>query len=110
MFTPWGDTHISCVKDGIPTIDCIFPLVQIIINAALTLVGTVAILLILTASIKYITSGGGKGAEEAKNMLTYAIIGLLIVLGSFFIIALIKQFTGVGGIGCLLKFGFGSCQ
>lgn len=95
----WG----SCVINGIPTIQCVVPLFQLIISAALTLVGTVAVILILVASIKYITSGGGKTAEEAKNMLTYAIIGLVIVLLSFFIVNLIAGFTGVHELKC---FGF----
>ncbi len=99
----WG----TCIVNGIPTIQCIFPLVNIIINAALGLVGTVAVLLILYASIKYITSGGGKSAEEAKNILTYAIVGLIVVLGSFFIVRLIAGFTGVE---CINTFSFFSCQ
>lgn len=97
----------DCVKNGIATIQCIVPIYRIVVSAALALVGTVSVILILAASIKYITSGGGKAVDEAKNMLTYAIIGLLLVLGSFFVVGLISGFTGVR---CLLSFGFGVCQ
>lgn len=97
----------DCVQNGIPTIRCIVPIYHIIVSAAVTLVGTVSVILILAASIKYVTSGGGKAVDEAKNMLTYAIIGLLLVLGSFFIVGLISGFTGVR---CLMSFGFDSCQ
>lgn len=99
----WG----KCVVNGIPTIDCIIPLVRTLISVALSLVGTVAVILIIAAGIKYITSGGGKAVDEAKNMLTYAIIGLLIVLGSFFIVGLVSGFTGVA---CIMNFGFSSCN
>ncbi|HEX7042524.1 MAG TPA: hypothetical protein VF189_04695 [Patescibacteria group bacterium] len=98
----WG----TCVKNGIATIDCIVPIFQSVVGAALALVGTTAVILILVASIKYITSGGGKAVDEAKNMVTYAIIGLIIVLVSFFVIGLISGFTGVK---CIMTFGFGGC-
>jgi hypothetical protein len=91
---------------GIPDIACITPLFQRAIGIAVGLVGTVSLLLIIYAGIKYITSGGGKGVEEAQKILTYAIIGLLIVLFSFFIVGLIAGFTGVQ---CLMKFGIDNC-
>lgn len=100
----WG----NCLsKEGIPTLQCIPTLISGAINIALGLAGTVAVLLIIAAGIKYITSGGGKAVDEAKNMLTYAIIGLIVVLSAFFIVRLIGGFTG---ITCFFSFGFGTCQ
>lgn len=93
----------DCVKNGIATISCIVPIFGLVINAALALAGTASLVLILVAAIKYITSGGGKAVDEAKNMLTYAIIGLIVVLVSFAIISLISELTGVH---CLISFGF----
>lgn len=101
----WG----NCVDKatGIPTIGCIVPLYQIALGAALSLIGTVSLFLIIAAGIKFITSGGGKQVDEAKNMLTYAIIGLVIVLVSIFIINLI---AGITGVTCIMSFGFSSCH
>lgn len=88
----------DCVVNGIPTLSCIGPLLQIALGTALNLVGTVALFMIIVAGITFITSGGGKQVEQAKNMLTYAIIGLVIVLLAYFIISLISGLTGVSCI------------
>jgi len=98
----------DCVTDkGIPTLSCIGPLFQIALGTALNLVGLVALLMIIIAGIMFITSGGGKQVEQAKNMLTYAIIGLIVVLLAYFIISLI---AGLTGVTCILTFGTTSCQ
>lgn len=98
----WGD----CVLNGVPTISCITPVFHIALGTAISLIGTVSVILIIVAGIKFITSGGGKQVDEAKNMITYAIIGLVIVLVAFFIINLV---SGITGITCIMSFGFSSC-
>ena len=95
---------------AIPTLNCIGPLITSAIQIALSLVGTVSLLLIIFAGIKYITSGGGKQVDEAKNMLTYAIIGLLIVLVSVFVIYLVGGITGVTCILGKTPFSNASCN
>ena len=99
----WG----NCISNGIVTLGCIPALYTAAISLALTFVSTAAVVLLILAGIKYITSGGGKQIEEAKNMVTYAIIGFIIVLLSFFIIDLVARTTGVL---CILSFGIQSCQ
>lgn len=60
------------------------------------LAGVVIFLMILVGGFKFMTSGGDpKKSEEAKGTLTWAIIGLLVLIGAWFILSLIKQFTGV---------------
>ncbi|HXS14729.1 MAG TPA: hypothetical protein VN711_01250 [Candidatus Saccharimonadales bacterium] len=93
----------SCLNNGVVTFGCIIPLVSRIIGVALGLAGTASLLLILAAGVKYITSGGGKAVDEAKNMLTYAILGLVVVLLAVFIVNIISYITGVH---CLRTFGF----
>lgn len=99
----WGKCSPT---QGIPDISCIPPLIGWVTRVALGFIGTVSLFLLIAAGIKYITSGGGKGVEEAKNMITYAIIGLIVVLLSFFIVDLIGYFTGAT---CILNFGFSGC-
>lgn len=82
------------------TLEClsktIFPSV---INAALTFAGVATVILIIVAGIKYITAGGdNKQVEGAQKTLTYAIIGLAVVLFSFLIINVISYVTGVSCI------------
>lgn len=99
-----------CSPGGIPTLGCIAPLIQSAIQIALSLVGTISLLMIIYAGIKYITSGGGKQVDEAKNILTYAIVGLILVLVSIFIIYLIGNITGVTCILGKTPFSNASCQ
>lgn len=90
-----------------PTLGCAFYLIQTIISWLLTFAGVVALILIIYSGIKLITSGGDpKQVEGAKKILTYAIIGLLVVLLSFAIVSLIAYATGVD---CIKVMGFGAC-
>lgn len=60
-------------------------------------VGAIAltIIFIMLSGIEWITSGGDeKKIEKAKGRLTYSIIGLIVILGSFFIINSIITLLG----------------
>lgn len=95
----WG----SCVQKiegsdgaGVPTLGCIWVVLSNVINAALVLSGVVAIFLIIWAGFQYVTSSGDKEkVDAARKRLTYAIIGLIFIFMSFFIINFIATFTGV---------------
>lgn len=101
LFTEdWGE----CVRplEGIPdatgvaTISCIWIVLQNVINAALVLSGVVAVFLIIYSGYQYVTSSGDKEkVDNARKRLTYAIIGLVIVMMSFVMVNLLSQFTGV---------------
>ena len=56
----------------------------------------IAFVILVLGGFRYITSGGDpKKAEEAKNIITYAIFGLLALVGIWFLLKLIAVFTGV---------------
>jgi len=58
-----------------------------IINIFSILVGIIAVVMVIFGGFKYITSGGDSGnVTGAKNTLIYAIIGLLVVALSQFIV------------------------
>jgi hypothetical protein len=58
-----------------------------VVNIFSMIVGAVAIIMIIYGGFKYITSGGDSGnVTAAKNTLIYAIIGLIIVALSQFIV------------------------
>ncbi len=68
-------------------------------NSLLNVVMLVAALLVFAymiwGGVEWITSGGDKGkAESARNKLTAAIIGLVIVAASYAIVTLVVQFLG----------------
>lgn len=58
-----------------------------VVNLISLIVGIVAIIMIIYGGFRYITSGGDSGrVGNAKNTLIYAIIGLIIVALSQFIV------------------------
>jgi len=101
--------HNACGDDMCPAqATCIISIFPKVINAALQIIGAVVVIIIIMAGIKFLMSGGdNKQIEGAKNTLTYAIIGLVIVFGSYLIINLIAFVTGVH---CIQFFGFNNCQ
>ena len=103
----WTINGQSCLVNSIPTLACIVPLYRIALGTAMSFIGVASLFMLIFAGIKLIMSGGGKQIEEAKNMITYAIIGLIIVLLASFIIAQIASFTG---LMCIMTFGLNSCN
>lgn len=99
---------LDCSTAGVATLDCLPNLFQNIISWLLYFAGAAAVFLIILSGIKFITSGGeAKQAEEARKTLTYAVIGLVVILLAFFIISIISHVTGVA---CIFKpFGLNTC-
>jgi len=94
-------TWADCVEKGtdVATLSCIPIIIKNIVNAALVFAGVTALILIIYAGIMYITSKGDPAkVEGAKKTGTYAILGLIVIFLSFFIINIISQVTGVDQI------------
>ena len=114
-FQKLEDTDPKCVfisdtGKHVVTIDCIPVIVGNVIYWLLILAGIAALILIIISGFKFVTSGGDpKQAEGARKTLTWAIIGLIVVLLSFGIINFISYTTGVDK-ECLTKFGFSQCK
>lgn len=75
--------QISAEDAGIPTIgaDSLF---TNILNTTYFLAGTIAVIVIIVAGIMYTTSSGDTGRiTKAKNLLTYSIVGLVVVVSAF---------------------------
>jgi len=55
------------------------------------------------AGFQYVTSAGDKiGLEQARNKITYSLLGLAIVVGAYAIATIIKAVFGVSLIGGIL--------
>lgn len=86
-----------------PTVDIIDPkeetktasgVINAVIGWVLLLVGAIAVLFLVWGGIKYVTSAGNKDkAESAKQTITYAVIGLIVVILAEVIVSLV---TGTG--------------
>ena len=104
----WGECVQKIGNSEVATLNCIGPLFENIIGALLSFAGAVALFFIIFSGFKYMTSGGdSKQLEGARKTLTYAIIGLVVILGSFFIINLVSTATNVP---CIRTFGFDNCK
>lgn len=92
----WQANADYIAEGDIPTIYGLEAMVANILNIIIGLAGVVLLLMLIGGGFGYITSGGDKEkAAKAKNTLTYAILGLLVILGAWLIIRLIEEFTGL---------------
>ncbi len=95
---------LSGGAQGYPSFDALGGCTANLIKVFITLCGVAALVMFLIGTVKYITSGGDdKAIAEAKNTLTYAIIGIVIVALSYSLISLIDTLV-LGGTGRLLTF------
>lgn len=90
------------------TLSCLPMLIGQLINVGFAAGGTVALIFIIIAGIKFTRSGGDpKEADAARQTMTYAIIGLIIIV----LAAAIVNFIGViTGATCISGLGFGNCK
>lgn len=74
----------------------IIPIFQNIIKLLAPAAGVAFLAMFLVGGYKFITSGGdAKAAASARSTLTYALIGLVLVVASWLILLLIKILTEV---------------
>ncbi len=58
--------------------------------------GIAFFVMFLVGGFKFVTSGGDpKAAGSARSTLTFALIGVLLVVASWLILKAVEQFTGV---------------
>lgn len=93
----------------VATLDCFPIIIMNIVTILLILAGIVAVFMIIFSGFKFVTSSGdAKQAEGARKTLTFAVIGLIVVMLVFVIVPAIASVTGIRR-ECLLSFGFSQC-
>ncbi len=66
-----------------------------ILNVVMLIAAILVFAYMIWGGVEWITSGGDKGkAESARNKLTAAIIGLVIIAASYAVVTLVVQFLG----------------
>ncbi len=112
QFKRWDEPGNNCLEQGVATLRCVPIIFQNVVTAFLMFAGAVALFLIIYAGIKMVTSGGDpKQVEAARKIMTYAIIGTVIVLSSFAIVYFIGYITDSSEcITDLEKMNSGGCQ
>ncbi len=93
---PWN----KCVSSGdVATLSCIPIVLQNIINFLALFAGVVAVLLIIYAGIKFITSQGDpEKVATARRIMTFVLFGAVIIVASLFIVNVIAVITGVDSL------------
>ena len=80
----------------IQSLECIFANVLAVV---VPLLGLLAFIMLLMSGFKYLTSGGDpKAIQSAKLGITFSILGLALIIGSWLILKLVGEFTGVSDI------------
>jgi hypothetical protein len=75
-----------------------------ILNVVMLIAAILVFAYLIFGGIQWITSGGDKSkAEEARNKITAAIIGLIIVAASYAVINLVVQFLGFPSFNDVFK-------
>ncbi len=101
----WG----GCVDaNGVASLKCLPVVFSNIVRAGLMFAGTVALFLLIWGGFLYVRSGGDpKQTQSARQMITYAILGLILILSSFGIIYLIAYLTKTN---CITQLSFTACK
>lgn len=99
---------MDCTDLTTPTsLSCIQFFLGNILDKALIFASIAAVFFVSFAGIKFLTSGGDPiRVERAKKTLTYAVVGLLIILLSFTIVKVVSKVTSVD---CKIL-GIGGCK
>lgn len=89
----WSSTQ-GCIVQNVPTIRCLEPLFQNVVQAVLALTGVGLFVMLVIGGFNFLLSGGDpKKLEAARGTLTSAIIGIVIIVVAFLIIKTVQVFT-----------------
>ena len=100
--------NVNNVPDGIVHIKCLPCFIANISTFLFTSVAAVAVIYALFAGWKFVISRGDvQKVTEARKTLTYALLGLTVVILSYF---MIETLSKISGVGCISLLGFDKCN
>jgi hypothetical protein len=74
----------------------IISILENIISLLAPVAGIAFFIMILVGGFQFVNSGGDpKAAGQARSTITYAVIGVVLVVLSWILLQIIQQFTGV---------------
>lgn len=91
----------GCLADGdVATIQCLVPLFRNVVSALLQIAAVALFIMFVVAGFNFIMGGGDpKRMEQAKGTMTYAVIGIVVMVLAYLIIQIIARFTGLTNLG-----------
>ncbi len=100
-----ADPTINIAQPANIKIGDIGQLISALVGVLLIVAALLAFFFLIMGGIQWITSGGDKaGMEAARNKITHAIVGLIIVGAAWAVMILVQNFLGVTIIGGTLSF------
>lgn len=100
-----ADPTINIAQPSNIKIGDVGQLISALVGTLLIIAALLAFFFLIMGGIQWITSGGDKaGMEAARNKITHAIVGLIIVGAAWAIMILVQNFLGVSIIGGTLTF------
>jgi hypothetical protein len=105
MFKVFGQSINIAQPSNQYRITSVGQLISAAVGTMLIIAALLAFFFLILGGIQWITSGGDKaGMESARNKITHAIVGLIIVGAAWAIMLLVQQFLGINIIGNTLTF------
>ena len=89
----WSESAKAGGPATIKDLEVVFArVVQIVASAA----GIACLIMLIVGGFKYLTAGDNpKAAESAKNTITHAFLGIVLLVVSWLVLVLLEKFTGV---------------
>jgi len=82
--------------DDVVTLQGIECVVQAILNLAIRFAGIALFVMLIIGGFRYLVSNGDpKETESAQKTISYAILGLVLLLGGWLILSFVNEFTGI---------------
>ena len=98
------DNQITIKQPSNIKIGDVGSLISALVGTLLIIAALLAFFYLILGGIQWITAGGDKaGMETARNKITHAIVGLIIVGAAWAIMLLVQNFLGVTIIGGTLN-------
>lgn len=93
----WSTDPSQCLEQGdVATIKCLEPLFKNVVSSLVALAGVTLFVILIIGGYNFLFSGGDqKKLEKARGTITNAIIGIVVIVVAYLILAFIKEFTGV---------------
>lgn len=98
QITLWAQAHAADpgFTNPLGEVKTIIPFLSRITTWLLGLVGFLAMLALVVGGIRMITAfGNEQGVEKAKEIIKWAVIGLVVVVLSYAVIRIVSGFLGV---------------
>lgn len=90
--TPWECGLANAGSAGLPD-GSIYNIISATLSWLLAILGFIAIIAFVISGILYLTSAGNEGqAEQAKNAMKYAIIGVVVALIGYVVVQAVDTF------------------